>query len=74
MVSDLEDISSFDKKYVTKIDGIISRHNCQVEKTPFRSKENISAGFVVVPLLMTVVCSIALIINARGYVWNIQSK
>ena len=40
----------------------------------FRSKENISAGFVVVPLLMTVVCSIALIINARGYVWNIQSK
>ena len=63
-----------DEKYVTKIDGIISRHNCQVEKTPFRSKENISAGFVVVPLLMTVVCSIALIINARGYVWNIQSK
>lgn len=53
---------------MTKIDGIISRHNCQVEKTPFRSKENISAGFVVVPLLMTVVCSIALIINARGYV------
>jgi hypothetical protein len=37
MVSDLEDISSFDEKYVTKIDGIISRHNCQVEKTPFRS-------------------------------------
>ena len=74
MVSDLEDISSFDEKYVTKIDGIISRHNSQVEKTPFRSKENISAGFVVVPLLMTVVCSIALIINARGYVWNIQSK
>ena len=74
MVSDLEDISSFDEKYVTKIDEIISRHNCQVEKTPFRSKENISAGFVVVPLLMTVVCSIALIINARGYVWNIQRK
>ena len=40
----------------------------------FRSKENISAGFVVVPLFMTVVCSIALIINARGYVWNIQRK
>lgn len=74
MVSDLEDISSFDEKYVTKIDGIISRHNRQVGKTPFRSKENISAGFVVVPLFMTVVCSIALIINARGYVWNIQSK
>ena len=74
MVSDLEDISSFDEKYVIKIDEIIPRHNCQVEKTPFRSKENISAGFVVVPLFMTVVCSIALIINARGYVWNIQSK
>lgn len=45
-----------------------------MEKTSFRSKENIRAGFVVVPLLMTVVCSIALIINVRGYVWNIQGK
>ena len=35
MVSDLEDISSFDEKYVTKIDKIISGHNCQVEKTSF---------------------------------------
>lgn len=35
MVSDLEDISGFDEKYVIKIDGIISRHNCQVEKTSF---------------------------------------
>lgn len=41
MVSDLEDISSFGEKYVMKIDGIISRHNCQVENTSFRSKENI---------------------------------
>ena len=39
MVSDLEDISSFDEKYVMKIDGIISRHNCQVEKRHLEVKK-----------------------------------